>query len=151
MFWQIGFVHRPCDTENQFISGRLHRGQHTLGDLVRGEGHGGGDKSEKGDDLEGLHGAIYYLNILRIKNVGRVRMSRNTSSSALPYLSFFDACIRRKRISCRTLLSQYLTVRSYCRPSVDSLRSSQFNFKVCDLFLKTLTLIDTLVKFFVRI
>lgn len=28
----------------------------TLGDLVGSERHGGGDKGEKGDDLDGLHG-----------------------------------------------------------------------------------------------
>ena len=40
-----------------------------LTSLVRGEGHGGGNESEKGDDLEGLHGADYNYNILRIKMV----------------------------------------------------------------------------------
>lgn len=37
-----------------------------LTSLVRGEGHGGSNESEKGDDLEGLHGAGYNSNILRI-------------------------------------------------------------------------------------
>ena len=34
----------------------------TLWNLVRGEGHGGGNKGEKGNKLEGLHGELlcYY-------------------------------------------------------------------------------------------
>ncbi len=39
--------------------------RYKLTSLLRGESHGGSYKSEKGDDLESLHG--YNYNILRIK------------------------------------------------------------------------------------
>jgi len=46
-------------------SGSLNGGGPSdLGNLVRGEGHGGSYKSEEGDNLEGLHGVIYYSTAL---------------------------------------------------------------------------------------
>jgi len=42
----------------------------TLRSLVRGESHGSGEKGEKGNDLEGLHGELRYYAVFVVPESG---------------------------------------------------------------------------------